>query len=48
MVRPKIKRIADIPNQRDHLYADPIVRIKMLLLRFNLRGDAPGVIYDPS
>jgi C1A family cysteine protease len=49
MVRHKIKRygwVADTPDQRDHLYAAPVARMKMLPARIDLRRQCPSVIYD--
>jgi C1A family cysteine protease len=49
LVKHKIKRygwVADTPDQRDHLYAAPVARMKMLPPRADLRRQCPAVIYD--
>ena len=49
LVRHKIKRygwVADTPDQRDHLYAAPVVHLKKLPPKVDLRPKCPRVIYD--
>ena len=49
LVRHKIKRygwVADTPDQRDHLYAAPLVHLKKLPPKVDLRPQCPKVIYD--
>jgi C1A family cysteine protease len=49
LVRHKIKRygwVADTPDQRDHLYAAPVMHMKALPPRIDLRRQCPRVIYD--
>ena len=49
LVRHKIKRygwVADTPDQRDHLYAAPLVHLKKLPPKVDLRPQCPHVIYD--
>jgi hypothetical protein len=49
LVRHKIKChgwVPDTPDQRDHLYVAPVVQLKKLPLRVNLRPQCPKVIYD--
>ena len=47
--RHKIKRygwLPDTPDQRDHLYAAPVVELKKLPPKVDLRPQCPKVIYD--
>ena len=49
LVRHKIKRygwVPDTPDQRDHLYAAPVARMKTLARRIDLRRQCPRIIYD--
>src|SRR6185369_7414050 len=49
LVRHKIKRygwVPDTPDQRDHLYAAPVARMKTLARRIDLRRQCPRTIYD--
>ena len=49
LVRHKIKHygwVVDTPDQRDHLYAAPVVRLKKLPPKVDLRPACPKVIYD--
>jgi hypothetical protein len=49
LVRHKIKRygwIADTPDQRDHLYAAPVIQLKNLPPNVDLRPQCQKVIYD--
>jgi C1A family cysteine protease len=49
LVRHKIKRygcVPDTPDQRDHLYAAPVVQLKKLPPKADLRAQCPKVIYD--
>lgn len=49
LVRHKIKRygwVPDTPDQRDHLYAAPVVQLKKLPPKVDLRPQCPKVIYD--
>ena len=38
--------VPDIPDQRDHLYAAPVVALKKLPPKIYLRAQCPKVIYD--
>lgn len=38
--------VPDIPDQRDHLYAAPVVALKKLPPKVDLRPQCPKVIYD--
>jgi C1A family cysteine protease len=45
----KIKRygwLADTPDQRDHLYAAPVAKLKELPAKVDLRPKCPKIIYD--
>ncbi len=45
----KIKRygwVPDTPDQRDHLYAVPVVQLKTLPPKVDLRPQCPNVVYD--
>lgn len=49
LVRHKIKRygsVPDTPDQRDHLYAAPVVQLKKLPPKVDLLAQCPKVIYD--
>ena len=49
LVRHNIQRygwVADTPDQRDHLYAAPVVQLKKLPPKVDLRRQCPKVIYD--
>ena len=38
--------VPDIPDQRDHLYAAPVVHLAKLPPKVDLRAQCPTVIYD--